>query len=62
VGEHQEHVQDLEPDGRHGEEIDGCRALEVILKERAPSLRRWPPVANHVLADAGLTGVDTELE
>src|SRR5712691_6690914 len=38
-----------------------ARLREVILQERAPRLRRWPPTA-HVLANAGLTDVDAEFE
>ena len=40
VRQHQEDIQDPEPDCRHREEIDRDHALEVILQERAPSLGR----------------------
>ena len=62
VGQHQEYVQDLEPDGRHGEEVDRDHGLEVILEEGAPGLRGRPPVAHQVFAHAGLADVDAELE
>ena len=37
-GQHQEHVQDLEANRGHGEEIDGDEAFEMILQERSPGL------------------------
>jgi hypothetical protein len=33
VRQHEEHVQDLKPDGRDTEEVDGNEALEVILQD-----------------------------
>ena len=36
--QHQEHIQNLKPNGGHGEEIDGDKALQMILQERAPGL------------------------
>jgi hypothetical protein len=62
VGQHQEYVQDLEADGRNGEEIDGYQALDMILEEGAPGLPGWPPVPYHAVAHAGLADVETELE
>jgi hypothetical protein len=62
VSKHQERVQDLKPDGRHGEEIDGHQALELIVEERPPGLRGWLPVADHVLAHAGRADFDAEFE
>jgi len=62
VGQHQEHIQNLKPDRRHGEEVDRHHGLEVILQEGAPRLGRRLPVPGHVLADAGFPDVDTELE
>jgi hypothetical protein len=59
---HQEHVENLKPHGRHGEEIDGYQGLHVIVQERPPGLRRRLAVAQHVLADAGLADVDAEFE
>jgi len=57
VGQYKEYVQDLKPDGRHREEIDGHQALDVIFEEGAPRLRGRPPVAHHVLADTGLASI-----
>ena len=62
VSEHQEHVENLKPDGRHGEEIDGYQALHVIVQERPPGLRRRLAVAQYVLVDAGLADVNAQFE
>jgi len=37
-------------------------ALDVILEEGSPRLRRRLPAPHHVPADAGLSDLDTELE
>jgi hypothetical protein len=48
--------------GRDDEEI-GCHDLAgVIREERAPGLRRWAPVTNHVLRHGGLTYINSELQ
>src|SRR5262249_2161044 len=39
---------------------DQC--LQVVVKERPPGLRRRLAVPDHVLADAGLTDVDAQLQ
>jgi hypothetical protein len=62
VSQNQEHVQDLKPDRRHGEEVDRHHGLDVILKKSAPVLRRRLPPAHDVLAHAGLADVDAEFE
>ena len=62
MGEDQKHVKDLEPDGGHGEEVDGDQLIGVILQESSPGLRRRPAAAHHVFADAALTDVDAEFE
>jgi hypothetical protein len=36
--QHREHVKNLKANGRHGEEIHGNEALQMILQERSPSL------------------------
>ena len=38
VCQYQKHVQDLEPDRRHNEEIYRDHSLYVILEERSPGL------------------------
>src|SRR5262245_53761328 len=62
VSQHQEHVQDLETNRRHGEEIDRDHALDVILQEGLPGLRGWIAPAYEVLAHAGFADVDAQLE
>jgi len=60
--QHEEHIQDLKPNGRHREEVNRDEVLEVILEERAPDLGGWFSAAHQVLAHAGLADVDAELE
>src|SRR5580700_5523078 len=42
MGQHQEHVQNLEADRRHGEEVGRHELLDVVVKERPPGLAGWP--------------------
>jgi hypothetical protein len=58
VSQHQEHVQDLETEGRDREEIDGHHGLEVIFQEDSPSLRRRPSMADHILTHARLPDIE----
>jgi hypothetical protein len=60
--QHQKHIQDLEPDRRHSEEVDGHHTLHVIVEERPPGLRRRSPAADDVFTYAGLADLDTEFE
>src|SRR4030088_328307 len=60
--EHQKHVQDLKPDGRHGEEVERHDALQVIVEERPPGLGRRSSVADHVFTNTGFADLDAELE
>ena len=62
MGQHQEHVKNLETDRGHGEEIDGDQLLGMILQEGAPSLRPGLVRADHIFADAALSDVDVEFE
>src|ERR1700730_9713334 len=62
VGQYQEDVQDLEPDGRHGEEIHRDQVVDVVRQERAPRLRWGSPAPQHVFAHPGLPDVDAQLE
>ena len=62
MGQYQKHVKDMEPDGGHGEEVDGDQLLGVILQECAPGLRRRLAAVHHVFAYAALTDVDAEFE
>jgi hypothetical protein len=58
MGQHQEHVQNLEADSRHGEEIDGDKLADVVLQKGAPRLGRWFAMTDHVLAYTGLAYLD----
>jgi len=62
VCQHQEHVQNLKPDGRHGEEVHRDQALEMVAEKGPPSLRWRLPTVDHVLAHTGLADVDAELQ
>src|SRR5579872_5859006 len=62
MSQNREHVQDLKPDRRHGKEIDRHHGLEVIVQESPPGLRRRPPLADDVLAYAGLADIDAEFK
>src|SRR5215472_5642363 len=62
VRQHQEHVQDLEPDGRHRKEVDRSHCLHVVFKEGPPGLGRRLAATHQVFADTGLADVDAEFE
>src|SRR5262249_17370230 len=62
VCQHEEDVEHLETDRRDREEVDGHGRRQVTVQERAPRLRRWPPAATHVLADAGFSNVNAEFQ
>src|SRR5215471_3756075 len=62
MGQHQEDIQDLEPDRRHRKEVDGNQGLQVIVEEGPPGLGRRLAAAHQVLAHTGLADVDAELE
>jgi hypothetical protein len=49
-------------DRRDSEEVHGHCRREVAVQKRAPRLRRWPPAATHVLADAGFSNVNAEFQ
>ena len=36
MSQQQEHVEDLEPNGRHGEEVHGDQVLDAVLQKGAP--------------------------
>jgi len=38
VRQHEEDIQDLTANGRHGEEINGNQAVQMIVQERSPGL------------------------
>ncbi len=62
MGQHEEHEQDAECNGGHGEEVDGDEIFQMIIEERPPTRARWFRVANHVLGDRRLGQVDTEFQ
>src|SRR5450759_4597672 len=62
VSQRQEHVQPLKANGRHREEVDRNRGLQVVLEEGTPCLRRRIPTADHVFAHAGLADVNAGLK
>jgi len=62
MGQYQKHVEDLEADGGHGEDVDGHQLLGMILEKCAPRLRRRFAVAHDVFADTALTDVEAEFE
>src|SRR3989441_1032628 len=57
-----EHVEHSEGGSRHDKEVDGNEVGEVVLEERAPSLRRRFRATRHQPGDASLRDVKTELE
>src|SRR5580658_4577407 len=56
------HIEDLKPDSRHGEEVDGNHACDVIVKECSPGLRWRLPIPEHVLGDGWLTDLDSKFQ
>src|ERR1035438_6984961 len=62
MGEHQEYVQNLEADGWHGEEVDRDKLLDVVVEKCPPGLAGRLSLPDHILADASLADVNTELE
>ena len=44
MGQHQKHVENLEADRRHSEEIDGGQLLHMIVKECPPVLSTLVPI------------------
>jgi hypothetical protein len=62
VRQHQKHVQDLESDRRHREEVDGYKAVDVILEESPPGLGRRRSISHKVFAHARFANIDAELQ
>ena len=60
--QHQEHVQNLETDGWHGEEINRDQLLDVVVEKGPPDLAGRFSSPDHIFADAGLANVNSELE
>src|SRR6516164_2545647 len=60
--QHQQHVEDLEPDGRYRKEVDRNHGLHVVLQEGSPDLGGRVVAAHQVLAHTRLANVDAQLE
>jgi hypothetical protein len=50
MSQHQEHVEDLEPNRGNCEKIDRHQCLDVVLEEGTPRLRSRLAEPDHVLA------------
>src|ERR1700755_1922625 len=57
----QQTIEQSERDCRHDEEIHCDNAIRMVAKERLPSLRGRAASPRHILGDAGLADLDTEL-
>ena len=62
VAQDNEHEEDLEGQGGDDEEIDGGRAMEVVMEERLPSVIRIRRSPGHVPGGRGLAGIEAELQ
>jgi hypothetical protein len=60
--QHQKYIENLKPYRWHGKKVDRYEALEVVLEEGPPTLRRWFSSAHQVLADTRLTDLDAKFE
>jgi len=60
VRKHQEHIQDLKPDGRHREEVDRDHLCEVILQKRLLRLGRRSADCPKNAGDGALRDFDAE--
>src|SRR5215831_2056313 len=58
----QQTIEQPERDCRHDEEVHCDNASCMVAKERLPSLRARAPPPRHILGDAGLADLDTELK
>jgi hypothetical protein len=62
VSEDQEDIENMERDGRDREEVNRNKFFAVIFEKRAPGLRRWLWIPDHVLGDGRLRELDSEFE
>ena len=62
MGQHQEDVKNLEANGGHGEEIDGGKLRDVVLKKSTPGLRRQLVDTKHIFGHAAFPDVEAEFE
>ncbi len=56
------HEQNFKPDGVDGEEVNRNQLRYVIVEERSPRLRWWPPMADHVFGNRSLGDLNSEFE
>jgi hypothetical protein len=52
----------LETDSRNNEQVHGGNVRRVVRQKGPPSLAGWPPPFDHVLGDARLRDLKSELE
>src|ERR1035437_1826758 len=58
----QQAIEQTKRDCRHDEQIHRRDAVGMIMKERLPPLRWRASSPGHILGNAGLSDLDTELE
>src|SRR6266436_2044531 len=57
-----EGIEQVETDGWNNEQVHGGNVRRVVTQEGSPSLAGWPPSFDHVLGDARLRDLKSELE
>src|SRR6266568_5533984 len=57
-----EDIEQIEPNGRNNEQVHGADVRCVVTQEGPPSLARGAASLDHVLRDARLSDLETELE
>src|SRR6266702_2554149 len=57
-----EDIEQIEPNGRNNEQVHGADVRCVVTQEGPPSLGRGAASLDHVLRDARLSDLETELE
>jgi hypothetical protein len=62
VSEHDEHEEDAQAGGGHGEEVDRHQVPDMVGEERPPGLRRSRTTLRHEAGDGALGDVDAELQ
>src|SRR5688572_32426392 len=62
VGEHDEHEEEAEASGGHGEDVDGDQVADMVGGERPPGLRGAGGSPGHEPGNGALGDVDTELQ
>jgi len=62
VLEHDEPLEQLEPECRNNEQVDCRNAVGVVSRELFPRLRRWPLPPCHVFRDGQLRYVGPQLQ